>query len=581
MSTLPALDDADLREQVSPESYRRGEPYFERGAIQDPRRSGGRLRALCEGSRAEPYRVSMQLGAHKIAWAHCTCPVGAQGRCKHVAALLFAWVRAPETFAEVEELEAALQARPVEQLRAMLRYVIRRHPELEPVIQMRFPVGEDGGGDLDPEIYREQARAVFREHARGLGSTSQISDALRPLVEIVDGFRARSSWLAAARITRALVDEIADQLPHFTDGERFLDELLEELVLTLEEALRQRDAPRPARHEILGALARLAPLEAAPGARARAERLALGEALDPEDRRELAAHLRQHLRQRQRDGDIDSWLLLQLEAPSIDEEAFITRCRALGRRDALVRHLLERERVDDALAEIIEIERDEHFLGLVEAFAERGWSAEVEPLVRQRYEQSGDLRLLGWLEARYRERGEDALAMAAAMTRFWRQPSMAALEQVRGLSQPRGQWEVMRPSLLAHLRDQGAWSVLVRAHLLEERVDEAADALADARRHGYLGPEDLIELELELAEVARQPRPHLAQRLYREIAEHYIERRSLASFKHAASALARARGVAEDLSELEEWERYRAELLDRYGRFEGLRDALRVAGLMV
>ncbi len=54
------------------------------------------LKALCQGSAASPYRVEVTFSQKGIASTNCSCPVGAGGYCKHVAALLLTWLHEPE-----------------------------------------------------------------------------------------------------------------------------------------------------------------------------------------------------------------------------------------------------------------------------------------------------------------------------------------------------------------------------------------------------------------------------------------------------------------------------------------------------
>ena len=66
----------------------------------------------------------VQLDAGEIADAHCSCPVGGGGRCKHVAALLLTWQAKPETFAPVEDLAQALERRSKAELIALIQQML-------------------------------------------------------------------------------------------------------------------------------------------------------------------------------------------------------------------------------------------------------------------------------------------------------------------------------------------------------------------------------------------------------------------------------------------------------------------------
>lgn len=73
----------------------RGKTYFRRGHVQSPTVQGTILRAKVKGSQRTPYRVKVVLDVGLMEGV-CDCPYWAN--CKHMAALLYAWMNAPETF---------------------------------------------------------------------------------------------------------------------------------------------------------------------------------------------------------------------------------------------------------------------------------------------------------------------------------------------------------------------------------------------------------------------------------------------------------------------------------------------------
>ncbi|MCK4470556.1 MAG: SWIM zinc finger domain-containing protein, partial [Anaerolineae bacterium] len=92
MTTLPELTESDVRRWTDERSFGRGRGYFRGGYILNPRRQGDTLKARCQGSRPQPYRVEITLGPDGIASGTCSCPVGAGGHCKHGVALLLTWI---------------------------------------------------------------------------------------------------------------------------------------------------------------------------------------------------------------------------------------------------------------------------------------------------------------------------------------------------------------------------------------------------------------------------------------------------------------------------------------------------------
>src|SRR6266702_6941637 len=100
MSTIPVITEQDIRVLAGEQSFQRGERYFRNGAIFNPLRQGMILRAYCEGSRADPYRLQVNFDATGVTGAICSCPMGRQVvkgfYCKHVVALLLTWQEQPE-----------------------------------------------------------------------------------------------------------------------------------------------------------------------------------------------------------------------------------------------------------------------------------------------------------------------------------------------------------------------------------------------------------------------------------------------------------------------------------------------------
>ena len=102
---FPTVSEGAISDWVGSRSFERGRSYFKSGAILDPRLQGNTLKAWCQGSRPQPYHLWVVCGTEGIKEAHCSCPVGLGGRCKHVAALLLTWSDQPDSFREVEELD--------------------------------------------------------------------------------------------------------------------------------------------------------------------------------------------------------------------------------------------------------------------------------------------------------------------------------------------------------------------------------------------------------------------------------------------------------------------------------------------
>ncbi|HEV8191475.1 MAG TPA: SWIM zinc finger family protein, partial [Ktedonobacterales bacterium] len=185
MAAVRQLNEQQIRDWVGDASYRKGQPYAREGGILHPRRQGSTLLAQCQGSLPTPYRITAKLGARGVTEAECSCPVGADGHCKHVAALLITWMNDPARFAAHEPLERMLERLSKEELIVVVRRMVRRDPNLEDLIELPVP-GGPSTRLLDAQIIRRQVTAAFDVDPYEWGVAFGIKEALLPLVELGD-----------------------------------------------------------------------------------------------------------------------------------------------------------------------------------------------------------------------------------------------------------------------------------------------------------------------------------------------------------------------------------------------------------
>src|SRR5574337_613200 len=94
---LPKLTESIIRAGASAQSFQRGQDYYESGAISNTARQGSVLTGECEGTSAPYYRVRVELDEAGVREAQCSCPYEYGGYCKHVVALLLAYVHRPRS----------------------------------------------------------------------------------------------------------------------------------------------------------------------------------------------------------------------------------------------------------------------------------------------------------------------------------------------------------------------------------------------------------------------------------------------------------------------------------------------------
>ncbi|MCG8425086.1 MAG: SWIM zinc finger family protein [Proteobacteria bacterium] len=185
--TLPAITEKLIESQVDTRSLVRGRRYADAGAVVGGRLVGRTLRASCHGSRPDPYHVEAILDDSGIVQARCSCPVGGQGTCKHVAALLFAYRDAPDAFAPIEGLDEVLEQRSRGQLIELVQLLVRRQPALTDLVVQHAERGESGRNG------QEEQRRIAADVSSHDGSANRDGEPvgqsaeheLRQLVEIL------------------------------------------------------------------------------------------------------------------------------------------------------------------------------------------------------------------------------------------------------------------------------------------------------------------------------------------------------------------------------------------------------------
>lgn len=129
------LTESKILSYVGEKSFERGREYERHRAIINPKRQGTRLKALCQGSQPEPYRLWVKLGT-QIEAASCSCPIGYDGQCKHIAALLLTFLHSPQSFTPIEELDEALARRSKEELIELIKKALEVEPALEGLFEL-------------------------------------------------------------------------------------------------------------------------------------------------------------------------------------------------------------------------------------------------------------------------------------------------------------------------------------------------------------------------------------------------------------------------------------------------------------
>ena len=207
--------------------YDRGKDYARRGAVFDGRReaqasAGGpraKLTAKCEGSSANYYRTEAVVAGGRVESADCTCPVGEDGFCKHVVALLLTWRKSPDDFVETEDPRAALARRTKAELIDLIAAMLARQPDLRSLLELTPPAAAKSA-PVGPDPYRRRVVAAFRAAGYGWEADDMLTAEVQNLVQIAAGFRDRGEPASAAAVCAGVLAGFAAEYETFEDETR-------------------------------------------------------------------------------------------------------------------------------------------------------------------------------------------------------------------------------------------------------------------------------------------------------------------------------------------------------------------------
>ena len=579
---FPTLNEGTISDWVGSQSFQRGRSYFKGGDIFETRRQGNTLKALCQGSRPQPYRLWVAGSTEGIKEAHCSCPVGGGGHCKHIGALLLTWLHQPDVFRTVEDPDANLERRSKSELIALIKQMLEVQPNLEILLESTLPADSRSSTLVDLESYRRQAASAIRSSADGWDWDG--TGGIGVVLGSGDNFLAKSDYANAGIVYQAVAQEVFEHFEMLHDDYHdsdYLYDAVNRCVQGLGKCLDAGDDDAVAREKALQGLFAIYRSELDYGGYGLgdgAEDLILEHATEAE-KSLIAGWVRAALPAAT--GRYDGYkrqaygsLLLDLEADHLDDDAFLEICRESGRLDDLVDRLLALGRLDEALAEADQA-RDLDLLTLAGIFSAHGDGRKVEPLVAGRIETTNDHGLMAWLKDQHEERGELAEALVLAQQLLEQRPGLAAYQDVRELCQRLGIWQESRSKLLAEWAAAREYGILTDVYLSEGEIDLA---LKSVRQYEQVSPYAGDRL-IRVAQAAAETRPQAAAEIYRGQAEELIKARGRNRYRHACTYLTTMRDLYRQMSQEPAWTDFMAEFREHHRRLPALQEELSKAGL--
>ncbi|GGC71009.1 SWIM zinc finger family protein [Haloferax sulfurifontis] len=594
MGQAPTITEAAIRNLARPQSYDRGEKYYEQGAVREITRRGNCLEAAVEGSQYEPYQIQIELNDTGVVDTTCSCPYDHGGICKHRVAVLLTYSRDPDEVSQRPPISELVADTDPAKLRDLLVAIVERRPDLAEWIESRLetPQSEDAGGDSrdqSPEINRDSIRRHVQyvlQPPGGRGSRARDSYAavetdVEELGDLLDQAWAAieaSDGESALDVLDPLADELMDHewlALSYDDSQAIfeffddVDKVLAEALLTADLADSERDdweaklrgwknemssyTDRPPYSVALAAVQRGWDFD--PIQEVMKSGSSDADLWDGEHPWYAEDVIRARLNVLERQNRIDEYLNLAAATDLTDE--YVTMLVAEGRIDEAIEYGQQNlYSPDDSLTLAKTLRSHDRPQAALE-IAQYGLTLDG----------SGKAALAEWLRDRASSMGELEVALEAAVAAFKASPTLVAYQATEELADEG--WPAVREELLEALANRDTTQRSAQRHveifLYAEQYDEAIAIVDRFSDYTVVDP---------VADAVYEERPQWTIDACKAQAEPIIEEGKSQRYRHAVDWLETAGNAADAAGELDEWRGYVQDLRDKHYQKYKLRPML-------
>jgi uncharacterized Zn finger protein len=519
MPTTPILNEYIIRNLAGSESFERGQDYFHAGAVRHIERRENTLLADVEGSSPQPYRVTVAMDAGGITDVDCTCPYEYGGACKHIVAVLLAYIEKPHQIEERPSIDTVLSGLDHATLRDLIKAMVARQPDLvewlegelalrthlpspdrtpRPPYQRATPLDT---GALSRQI--RQAKRAFEHDDFYQVSDSSLMQTLTALLEKAHQFVEAGDAHSGLQILAVMAEEmVVDWHEYDHDGDAFalffeeLGELLAEAILTAELSQEEREAWAERVTEWQGGIDDYA-------MEINSFDAAIGAAIQGWDSNSLQRALQGETEEQDVSEDSSPWYaatLLKIRLKVLERQGRTTEYLNLARATRKTAHyltmLVKLGRVQEAVDVGLESLQAAHTaLILAQQLREQMRFAEALQIGEHGLTLKGDKsELARWLRDFAAAQGKLELALQAAQIAFTESLTLATYQAVEPLAG--NGWPSVKQELLAVLKEKEYAYEQIDIYLYEEMIDEAVKAVDANSFIGYYTIERVVDAAL-------------------------------------------------------------------------------------
>ncbi|MBI3240781.1 MAG: SWIM zinc finger family protein [Chloroflexi bacterium] len=607
---LPKITLSMIHAGAEPQSFQRGEAYYEDGAISNTSLRGNVLMGDCAGTSAPYYRVQVMLDEAGIEDATCTCPYEFGGYCKHIVALLLTYVHHPKRFAVRKEPDELLADLSRDDLAALLTNLLRERPELYDRVEAALAVPATKGKaaktkrkKVDADIYRRQIAGIMHSldgmrMSEAYWHVGGLANELRQVVDSAMKFLDAGDADTALAILLTLLEESSRGIEYLDDSNGELGDFVGELGQPLAEAVLSLDLSAVERTKLADKLTKLVNYAASYGMDGnlhiaiQAAKRGWDDFPSDTTSKHRAADEDEYDDEWDDESEDDDWEDEEGEYEANDggwpgspprgdlTEAKLNVLQRQGRTDEYLAVCQKANRHLRYAIKLCELKR------LPEAMKYAGKHLEFADEAQQMAEQlraskhideaieigerglklkGSKVRLGEWLGPVEEAQGRNKQALEAWLAAFPENPSLEKYKTIKQLAGTR--WAKLRDEVIQQTRKGYNTQVLAEVFLFEEEWDEAIK-VAEGRDVWY----PVVEA---VADGVIEHRPEWVARAGVKHAERLMTEPKSKNYPFAAGWLKRAKKAYQHLGQTQEWKSYLQKLKEKYSRRPALMSHLK------
>jgi uncharacterized Zn finger protein len=590
MMSKPNLTEAMIRSLASDESFSRGKDYYNGGAVISLDKRDNTLIAQVEGSSYKPYDVTIELDETGVVEADCNCPYDWGGYCKHIVAVLLAYIHEPQRVAERRSADELLADLGRDDLLGLLTDLLEAEPHLIEWVEMRLETQSASAGraqagqprgrktPLDPTPFRKQAQYIMGSlgglrPSEAYWKIGGMVDQMRNLVDQAKPFIEAGNGGNALVILDAVTQVYIDLWLEYDDSDGELGGLFDDLGSLFTEAILSADLSPKDRKEWVGKMTNWQD-EISDYGIEDAFSAAIGAARQGWDYKPLQAALQGRV------TDEEDW---EEEESRYDDELVVARLNVLERQGRMTEYLnLAKARGQTGLYAImlVKLGRSEEAinyalqhvtttgeaLALAVALRQHNHSLDALKIAERGLTLGGErLPLARWLRDTALQVAQPTTALQAARVAF---ANSLSLDDYQKAEVTAGEgWPSVKPEFLNLLASADFAPGKIDIYLHEGEIDKAIKAVDGSSYLGY----DALE---RVVDAALGSHPDWAIRQCKKQAESIMDGGKSSYYHHALRWLGKAKGGYVAANRGDEWRAYLEGLISKHVRKYSLRPGL-------